>query len=173
MLDRQESDVAPRTASEQVDRAVVEQEFVGSTGFGEGSCLAEGVHRRCRPVEELDVTERSNRIEIGGSTGANLDRRFDIEWFGPADGEHAAAPKAEIEKRNRQTLVVDMVNRDAYSAVCNEYRSQLGEHLDHHLARVERTRKEGDTVCRHEPDSIERFAAHDTDRASVLCRHET
>ncbi len=118
------------------------------------------------------MAERSNRIEIGGSTDVNLDRRVNVEWFGPADGEYAAASKAEIEQRHGQTLVVDMVNCDAHCTVCNEYRSQLCEHLGHHVARIE-VRVHSNSMGRHEPDSIERSATHHANGLRALSRPET
>ena len=172
MLDRQESDVAPGTSGQKVDSAVVEELFVGGTGFSEGASLVESVHRWRRPVEELDVTERSNRIEISCNADANLDCGFDIDWFGPADCKHAAASEAEIEERDGQTLVVDVVGGDASRTICDEYGSQLGEQLDHHLARIECTRIHRDSVCGHETDSIARSAAYHAHRERALDRDE-
>ena len=90
MLDRQESDVSTSTASEQMDRAVVQQQFVSVTSFGEGTCLSDGVHAWRRPVEEFDVAECSDRVEVSRGTHSYVDHGIGIECVGSADREHSS-----------------------------------------------------------------------------------
>ena len=119
------------------------------------------------------MAECSDRVEVSRGTHSYVDHGIGIECVGSADREHSSASEAEIEQRACHALVVDVVDRETFRTVGNEYRSQLGEQLRHHPARIGYPWVQGDTVRRYEADSIRRPATHGTHGASAPTCNET
>jgi len=117
-LDSEQTDIVTVMTGEEMQGSVVEQSLVQGASLSKVARFCGGVDRRAGAVRELDVTQRSDGIEVVGRGDANVDWGRGSDRATVPSGKDAGPAEPEVAQSSVQWsgATWSIVKRDAPSS---------------------------------------------------------